>query len=80
MGLDKLLFMIIGIGIVLGGIDHLRGNKLGLGQKFVDGLNAMGPLALGMAGMICLAPVISSNIKPLAALVYNSTGDRKSVV
>ena len=74
MGLDKLLFMIIGIGIVLGGIDHLRGNKLGLGQKFVDGLNAMGPLALGMAGMICLAPVISSNIKPLAALVYNSTG------
>ena len=37
-------------------IDRIRGNKLGYGEKFEDGFNAIGGLAIAMAGVYAAAP------------------------
>lgn len=47
------------IGAVLGGIDCALGNRFGLGIKFEEGFRLLGPIALSMAGIICLAPLIA---------------------
>ena len=65
MSFDQIIMFIMAIGIILGGVDKIIGNKLGIGEKFEEGLNNMGPLAIGMAGIICLAPAISSWIGPV---------------
>lgn len=65
--MEKILFWGIGLGIILGGLDQLRGNRWGLGEKFVEGLNAIGPLAFSMVGMICLAPYLAEWLRPVAA-------------
>lgn len=53
------IMWVMAIGALLGGIDNMIGNKFGLGEKFEEGFNSMGPLALGMVGIICLAPVMA---------------------
>lgn len=63
----RILFWCIGLGIILGGVDKLRGNRWGLGEKFVEGLNSIGPLAFSMVGMICLAPYLADWLRPVAA-------------
>lgn len=44
--------------MVLGAADYIAGGRLGLGGSFADGFRAMGPLALGMAGINCLSPLL----------------------
>jgi ethanolamine transporter len=36
-----------------------------LGEKFEEGFNSMGPLALGMVGIVCLSPVIAKYVGPI---------------
>ena len=67
MTLDKIIMYIMAVGIILGAGDKILGNKFGLGEKFEEGLNTMGTLAIGMVGIICLAPVISDVIGPIIA-------------
>lgn len=74
MTLDKIIMYIMAVGIILGGIDKIIGNKFGLGEKFEEGLNTMGPLAIGMAGIICLAPVISNVIGPVISPICHAVG------
>ena len=50
---------IIAIGAVIGGIDKILGNRYRLGEKFDEGFNMMGPMALTMAGIICLSPLLT---------------------
>ena len=65
MSFSEVLMWIMAIGALIGGVDKIIGNKLGLGEKFEEGFHAMGPLALGMVGMVCLSPVISNVIAPI---------------
>ena len=51
--------ILMAAGAVLGGFDRLRGNKWGFGDKFETGFMLLGSMALSMAGMICLTPVLS---------------------
>lgn len=34
----------------------------------------MGPLGLRMAGMICLAPVITNGLSPIMGLIFEAAG------
>ena len=43
---------------MLGAVDKIIGNKLGLGKEFERGFNLLGPMALSMIGMIVIAPAI----------------------
>lgn len=57
--MDKVLLWIIAAGAVVGGLDYLLGNRLGLGERFAEGFRLLGPTALSMAGILCLAPLLS---------------------
>ncbi|MEN8156810.1 MAG: ethanolamine utilization protein EutH [Bacteroidota bacterium] len=65
MQFESVIIWLMAIGIVIGGIDRLIGNRLGLGEQFEEGFNAMGPLALGMVGIVTLAPVIAKLLGPV---------------
>ena len=59
---------------VLGAIDKILGNKLGLGERFEEGIMSMGSLALAMVGIIALAPVLASLLRPVVVPVYEFLG------
>ena len=65
MSFSDAIMWVMAIGAIVGGIDRIIGNKFGLGEKFEEGFNAMGPLALGMVGIVCLAPVIAKHLAPI---------------
>ena len=50
---------------VLGGIDRICGNRLGLGKEFEKGIAFLGTMTLSMVGMIVLSPVIADVIRPI---------------
>lgn len=74
MTFDKFIIWLMAIGILLGAGDRLLKNKFGLGQKFEEGLNAMGPLALSMVGIVSLSPVISNILGPIIIPFYKFLG------
>ena len=60
MTINQIIMYILAFGAALGGIDQMLGNKYGYGEKFENGFRMLGPVALAMAGIICLAPVLSA--------------------
>ena len=65
MSFNEVIMWVMAIGAIIGGLDRIFGNKFGLGEKFEEGFNSLGPLALGMVGIVCLAPVISKYLGPV---------------
>ena len=59
---------------LLGGLDRVFGNRLGLGEKFEEGIQAMGSLALAMLGIICFAPVLAELLRPVVVPLYGLLG------
>ena len=74
MSVHEILIAIMAVFAVLGALDRIIGNKFGLGQEFENGILAMGSLAMAMIGIICLAPVLASILKPVVVPVYNFLG------
>lgn len=60
---------IMAIFAVIGAIDRIFGNRLGLGREFERGLEMLGTLALAMIGMIVISPLIADLTRPLFDLV-----------
>ena len=50
---------------LLGAADRIFGNRFGLGEKFEEGIMAMGPLTISMAGLLVLTPVLSRYLGPV---------------
>lgn len=71
MAINQTIMYFIAFGALLGGIDQMLGNRLGYGDKFESGFRMMGPVALSMAGIICLAPVLSSVLGAVVAPLCN---------
>lgn len=74
MSFDRIIIWIMAIGVIIGALDRIFGNKLGLGEKFEEGFNAMGPLALGMVGIVTLAPVIARVLGPVIIPIFDFVG------
>lgn len=74
MSLDQIILWVMAFGLLLGGLDKISGNRFGLGKKFDEGYKSMGPLVLGMVGIVCLTPVIQTGIEksicPLFKLIH----------
>lgn len=68
--MNFLTIIMLGFSI-LGGIDRILGNRLGLGERFEKGFLLLGNLALSMIGMIVLAPLIAQWMAPCFDWVYN---------
>ena len=62
---NSIIMMIMMIFMVIGGVDYIRGNKLGYGKEFEEGFKTMGTLAMAVAAIIAIAPCLSQWIRPL---------------
>ena len=65
--MNQIIMYMMAAGALLGGLDRIFGNRLGLGKRFEEGFNLLGPIALGQAGIICLAPVLSNALGPIVS-------------
>ena len=74
MSFHEILIAIMAAFAVLGALDRIFGNCFGLGKEFEEGILAMGSLALAMVGIVCLAPVLASVLKPVVVPVFSLLG------
>jgi ethanolamine transporter len=74
MSTHEILIAVMAGFAVLGAVDRILGNRLGLGEKFEEGITSMGSLALAMLGIICLAPVLASVLRPVIVPVFSALG------
>ena len=74
MSINEIILSLMAVFLVLGALDRVIGNKFGLGEKFEEGILAMGALALAMIGILCLAPVLSALLRPVVVPLYGFLG------
>ncbi len=72
--ISTIVVMIMAIFMLVGAIDRIRGNKLGYGEQFEEGINAMGPLAMSMAGVVAVAPILALVLSPIIGPIYGLVG------
>ena len=74
MSVHEIIIIIMTVFAVLGAVDKILGNRLGLGKEFENGILAMGSLAMAMLGIITIAPVLANLLKPVVVPVYRLLG------
>ena len=74
MSAHEILITVMAVFAALGGLDRILGNRFGLGEKFEEGILAMGSLALAMIGIISLAPVLAAVLKPVILPLFGLLG------
>ena len=72
--MNRILMIVMAVGAVLGGVDRIFGNRLGLGQQFEKAFQLLGSMALSMVGMICLAPVLADALGRVIVPLYRAMG------
>ncbi len=72
--MNQILMIVMAAGAVLGGVDRILGNRFGLGGQFEKGFMLLGPMALSMAGIICLAPVLADALGRVIVPFYQLIG------
>ena len=71
MSINQVIIYIMLIFMAIGAIDKaFLKDRLGFGPQFEEGINAMGPLAMSMVGIMCLAPVLGNLLAPIVGPVY----------
>ena len=78
--MENVIFWVMLAFAIIGLIDRLFNNKLGLGAEFEKGINLLGPLVLTMVGMIVLAPFIADVLQPSFNAVYKVFGIDASTI
>lgn len=74
ISINSVIMMIMMIFMVVGAVDKILGNKFGYGEQFEEGFNAIGPLALSMAGVVAAAPVLAQILGPVIKPIYTAIG------
>ena len=74
ISINSVIMMIMMIFMLVGAIDKIMGNKFGYGEEFENGFNAIGPLALSMAGVVAAAPVLAKLLGPILTPIYTAIG------
>ena len=74
LSINSVIMMIMMIFMLVGAVDKILGNKFGYGEKFEEGFNAIGPLALSMAGVVAAAPVLAEVLGPIITPIYTAIG------
>lgn len=74
MSINEIIVYIMVIFAALGALDRILGNRFGLGEKFEEGIMAIGSLAISMVGIIALAPVIANILKPVVVPLFGFLG------
>ncbi|MBR3494838.1 MAG: ethanolamine utilization protein EutH [Clostridia bacterium] len=66
----QIVMAVMAVCALLGGADRLLGNRFRLGEAFEEGFKMLGPIALSMAGIICLAPLLTALLRPCADFLH----------
>ena len=74
LAINSVIVMIMMLFMLWGAIDKIMGNKFGYGEQFEEGLNCMGPLAISMAGVVAVAPILALVLNPIVGPIYNLVG------
>ena len=78
MLINQIISAFMAFGVCLGGTDAVLGNRFGFGSRFEQGFRLLGPIALSMAGIICLTPTLSAILEvtlvPLLKLIHMDPG------
>lgn len=74
MSINEIIVYIMVVFAALGALDRIIGNKFGIGEKFEEGIMAIGALAVSMVGIIALAPVIANLLKPVVVPFFGFLG------
>ena len=72
--MSEILLLVMALFAIIGAADRILGNRMGLGEQFEEGIGAMGSLGLAMLGIICLAPVLASLLRPVVVPVFRLLG------
>lgn len=74
LSINSVIMMIMMIFMLVGAVDKILGNKFGYGEEFENGFNAIGALALSMAGVVAAAPVLATVLGPILKPLYTAIG------
>ena len=74
MSFHEVLIAVMAAFAAFGAVDRIFGNRFGLGKEFEEGILAMGSLALAMIGIVALAPVLASLLKPVVVPLFRFLG------
>lgn len=74
LSINEIIIYIMVIFAALGALDRIFGSRFGLGEKFEEGIMAIGALSVSMVGIIALAPVIANLLKPVIVPVFGILG------
>ena len=74
MSINEIIVFLMAVFMLLGAADRVFGNRFGLGEKFEEGILAMGSLSMAMLGIISLAPVLAGLLRPVVVPVYSFFG------
>lgn len=72
--------IVILIFSLLGAIDYILGNRIGIGREFEKAFSLFCPMALSMLGMIVIAPAVGVWLTPAFEAFYNIFGIDPSIV
>ena len=64
----------------IGALDHLFGNKLGLGAEFEKAFTLFKPMVLSMVGILAVAPALAQWLSPVFDGFYNLFGLDPSII
>ena len=72
--MNVIISWILAIFAVIGGLDYLFGNKLGLGSKFERALQLMGPMATSITGILVMVPVLTLGLQKTIVPLFAALG------
>ena len=72
--MSQWIMYIMAFGALLGGVDRILGNRFGYGQRFEEAFRLLGPIGLSMAGILCLAPVLSGLLGYAVVPLFSALG------
>lgn len=74
MDINRIIIYIMLFFVLVGAADQITGSRLKLGNKWEDGIMAMGTLVISTAGLLVLAPLLGSILKPLIGPAFGWLG------
>ncbi len=66
----QIILFVMACFALVGGVDRVTGNHLGLGDQFEEGFRLLGSVALCQAGMVVIAPLLSEWLGHLIVPLY----------
>lgn len=76
----SILNIVIAVFALLGCVDRVLGNRLGIGEEFERGFHLFGSLALSMIGMIVMVPLLADVMQPMLVFLHGVFGIEPSIV